>query len=95
MSIAILAIVVNWILILFTQNKFRKSIGQEGVKKLEFRMPFYPYSNYITLAYLFLIVILMGFMESMRISLYLAPVWIGVLFISYKIKNAAVKKNNK
>lgn len=51
-------------------------------------MPFYPYSNYITLAYLVMIVVLMGFMESMRISLYLAPVWIGIISIGYKIKNA-------
>lgn len=86
MSIAILAIVINWILILITQNKFRRMLGAEETEKLEFRMPFYPYSNYITLAYLILIVVLMGFMDSMRISLYLAPVWLGIIFIGYRIK---------
>lgn len=92
MSIAILAIIINWILILITQNKFRRQLGTEQSKKLSFPMPFYPYSNYITMAYLILIVILMGFMESMRVSLYLAPVWIGILVIGYIIKNKTVKK---
>lgn len=86
MSIAILAIIINWIMILITHNKFRKIIGPQEVAKLKFKMPFYPISNYVTMGYLIMLVILMAFLPNFRLSLYLAPVWLGVLFIAYKLK---------
>jgi AAT family amino acid transporter len=92
MSIATIAIIINWILILITQHKFHRIIGPEKCEKLGFKMPFYPYSNYITLVYLVMIVILMAFIPDMRISLFLAPVWIAIIFIGYKLKNASGKK---
>lgn len=95
MSIATIAIIMNWILILITQNKFRKAIGPEEVEKLGFKMPFYPYSNYVTLIYLVAIAVLMAFIPGMRISLFLAPVWIIIIFIGYKIKNASGKGDKK
>ncbi|MEH6993389.1 amino acid permease [Neobacillus drentensis] len=86
MSIAILAIIINWVMILITHNKFRKIIGPQEVAKLKFKMPFYPISNYVTMGYLIMLVILMAFLPNFRLSLYLAPVWLGVLFLAYKLK---------
>jgi amino acid transporter, AAT family len=82
MSIAILAIIINWVMILITHNKFRKQIGPQEVAKLRFKMPFYPISNYVTMGYLIMLVFLMAFLPNFRLSLYLAPVWLGVLFIA-------------
>lgn len=91
MSIAVLAIVINWIMILITHNKFRKTLSASEIEKLKFKMPFYPYSNYITMGYLFMLLGLMAFLPSFRVSLYLAPVWLGILFISFKIKSSRDK----
>lgn len=93
MSIAVLAIVINWIMILITHNKFRNTLSASEIGKLKFKMPFYPYSNYITMAYLFMLLGLMWFLPNFRISLYLAPVWLGVLVIAYKIKSSREKAN--
>ena len=93
MSIAVLAIVINWIMILITHNKFRKTLSAIEVENLKFKMPFYPYSNYITMGYLFMLLGLMAFLPSFKISLYLAPVWLGILIISYKIKSSREKAN--
>lgn len=95
MSISILAIIINWIMILITQQSFRKKIGPDAVEKLQFKMPFYPYSNYITIVYLLMVVVLMGFLPNMRVSLFLAPIWILIIFIGYKIKTASEKKLEK
>jgi AAT family amino acid transporter len=92
MSIAVLAIIINWIMILITHNKFRKIIGPKAVAKLVFKMPLYPITNYVTMGYLVMLVVLMAFLPNFRISLYMAPVWLGILFFAYKVKTS--KKNN-
>lgn len=96
MSVAILAIIINWIMVLITHLKFRKTLTPEQVSNLKFKMPFFPYLNYVTIGYLVMLVILMGFLPSYRLSLYMAPVWLSILVIAYKIKakKASKAENN-
>ena len=92
MSVAILAIIINWVMILITHIKFRKIIGPQEVAKLKFKMPLFPISNYVTIGYLIMLVVLMAFLPSYRLSLYMAPVWLSILIIAYLIKRAGTKK---
>lgn len=94
MSIAILAIIINWIMILITHNKFRKIIGPQDADRLLFKMPLYPISNYVTMGYLVILVVLMAFLPNFRISLYMAPIWLGILFIAYKVKSSRMNTNH-
>lgn len=96
MSVAILAIIINWIMVLITHLKFRKTLTPEQVSNLKFKMPFFPYLNYVTIGYLVMLIILMGFLPSYRLSLYMAPVWLSILVIAYKIKakKASKAENN-
>ena len=94
MAIAVLAIIINWIMILITHNKFRRIIGPSEAGLLKFKMPFYPISNYVTLAYLGMLIVLMWFLPDFRVSLYLAPAWLGILIVAYKIKSRSKGKNN-
>lgn len=91
MSIAILAIIINWVMILFTHLKFRKTIGPEAVQNLKFKMPWFPISNYVTMGYLIMLAVLMAFLPDYRLSLYMAPVWLTILIVAYKIKSARAK----
>lgn len=90
-SIALIAGIFNWVMILITHIKFRKQKGADA-EHLEFKLPFYPISSYITLAFLALVVILMYFIPDMRFSLYVGPVWIVILYISYKLKGGSKSK---
>jgi L-asparagine transporter-like permease len=85
MALATISIVINWGFILLVQLKFRKHKEQNNAALL-FKMPLYPLSNYISLAFLALIVAIMAFMPDMRYSLYVAPVWLLGLYIGYKLK---------
>ena len=86
MSIASLAIIINWLMILYTQLRFRKITGKEKSKELLFKMPLFPVSNYITFAYLGMVIVLMAISPATRISIYLAPFWIAAILIAFKIK---------
>jgi len=86
-SVATIAAIFNWAMILITHLKFR-GIKQEAgeADKLAFKLPFYPISNYVTLAFLAMVIGLMAFIPDMVYSLYIGPVWILILYIGYKLR---------
>ena len=86
MSIATAAALINWIMILFTQIRFRRHIGEAAAAKLSYRMPFFPYANYIAIAYFAMIGIVMFTMEDFRIAVSLAPVWMLLIYLGYRCK---------
>jgi AAT family amino acid transporter len=97
-AVATVAVVTSWTIILVTQIKFRKAKSKEEVNKLEFRLPFFPYSSYIALAFLAMVIVLMAFIDGMRVALVVAPVWYLVLYIGFKLKDRTqagktIKKN--
>lgn len=86
-AVAIVAVVTSWTIILVTQIKFRKSKTKEEVEQLEFKLPFWPYSSYIALAFLALVIILMGFIDGMNVALIVGPIWYFILYIGFKLIN--------
>jgi AAT family amino acid transporter/aromatic amino acid transport protein AroP len=87
-SIAIIAAVINWTMIIVTNLKFRKAKGQ-AVQELEFKTPWHPYTNYISLAFLVLIVGLMTQIEDMKMAVYLLPAWLLILWVGFKFKKSS------
>lgn len=75
-SSSVLPGLIPWIVILLSQIQFRK---QHPVLQGEdqFRMPFSPWSNYLTLAFLAVVVIFMAINPDTRI-----PLAVGVIFIA-------------
>lgn len=88
-SVATVAMITSWTIILVTQYKFRKSLTAEEAAKVAFKMPFFPYSSYFTLGFLAFVVILMALMPEMRVALYVAPVWFLVLYVGFKLRGGA------
>ena len=85
MAVVVCAIVVSWTAIVLTHLKFRehyKSIG----KTTKFKAFFYPFANYFCIAFLVGIIILMTQIEGMNTAVFVLPVWLFVLWISYLYK---------
>lgn len=91
MSIATAAALINWIMILVTHIRFRRYLGVEKAAKLTYKMPFFPYTNYIAIAYFAMIGLVMFTMEDFRIAACLAPVWLFAIYIGYKCKKTNEK----
>jgi AAT family amino acid transporter len=90
-SVATVAVITSWTIILLTHLKFRKVKTKEEIGKLAFKMPLYPVSSYLALAFLAFVIVLMGFIKDMRIALIVAPIWFLILYIGFNIK----KRNNR
>ncbi len=74
-SSSVLPGMIPWFVILISQIKFRK-VHKDEMKDHPFKMPFSPYSNYITLFFLLLTLIFMFINPETRIS-----IWVGVIFL--------------
>ena len=72
-----------WIAILLTQINFRRSLTKAQVAKLDYRAPWWPYSSWFALAFIALVVVLMGFHEDARIALVLGPCLLGVYLVMF------------
>ncbi|MEL4505463.1 amino acid permease [Luteococcus sp. H138] len=85
-SVALIAGIFNWTMIVITQLKFRKRLGADEVSRLRFRMPFTPWSNYLVLVALAAVVVLMAFIPDYRGALYVGPAWIALLALAHSLR---------
>jgi amino acid transporter, AAT family len=78
-SIATFAAIWTWTIVLLTQMKFRRSLSATQRERLAFRMPFYPYSSWLALAFLALVIGLMAYFPDTRVALIIGPLWLVLL----------------
>jgi aromatic amino acid transport protein AroP len=82
MGLAVSALVINWAMISWSHLRFRaykERAGQRGV----FPSPAYPIANYLCLAFVAGILVIMYLTPDLRLSAYLIPAWLAVLGIGY------------
>ncbi len=85
MSIVTGAVVISWGMIVLTHLKFRKHCEAEGIEP-KFKSLFYPFADYLCLAFLAGILIIMAMMDEMRISVIVMPIWVLAIWFFYRSK---------
>jgi AAT family amino acid transporter len=93
MNIATGTVITNWLFILVTQIYFRKKIGQAEIDKLSYKMPLYPLTNYLTIAFLVLVIILMAVSGGQSEVFIFTAAWWVILSAIYFISKTAKGKN--
>ena len=83
-SIATTCFLFIWGILVYTHLKYRKSML--GKKEHTFKMPFYPYSNFLVFAYMIFICLVLFLGKDTRIALLLTTVWFIGLLIIYRMK---------
>ncbi|MER6732782.1 amino acid permease [Streptomyces puniciscabiei] len=72
-----------WIVILVCQIRYRARANRGLLPQSEFRAPGAPYTSVIALAFIVMVIVLMGIDKDARVSLYCAPLWAAILGVSY------------
>lgn len=85
MSLVVSCLIINWIMISFTHLKFRQAKDFENIQTL-FPSILYPFSNYVCMAFLAAILVIMT-LTGMHVSVLLIPVWLLVLYLTYFFKS--------
>ncbi|GAA0607954.1 amino acid permease [Virgibacillus siamensis] len=86
-SIATTCFIWIWGILVICHLKYRKT-RPELAKKSKFKMPLYPLSNYLTLAFLAFILVVLALAEDTRVALFITPVWFIALVVIYKMQKS-------
>jgi aromatic amino acid transport protein AroP len=90
MSLVVSALIINWVMISVTHLYFRKQKNIEG-HQTKFRAFWYPFTNYLCLIFLVGVLVIM-WITGMKVPVELIPVWLILLYISYRIvKGSKIK----
>ncbi|NSL55653.1 amino acid permease [Uliginosibacterium aquaticum] len=85
MALVVAALIINWAMISITHLKFRQAMARHGVTP-RYRSWAAPLTNYLCLAFMVGILIVMWLTPDTRISVSLIPVWLLVLWCFYALR---------
>ncbi|MEW1545873.1 amino acid permease [Streptomyces tsukubensis] len=74
-----------WIMILVSHIRYRAKAERGEVAESSFKAPGAPWTSWFALAFIGMVIVLMGIDKDARISLYVAPLWALVLGVSYLV----------
>lgn len=90
MALVVSALVLNWAMISLTHLKFRQHQIEQGIQST-FPALFSPLSNYACLLFVGVILFILASNADMAISVWLLPIWLLLMWASFKmIKPAAI-----
>ncbi|MFO5909821.1 aromatic amino acid transporter AroP, partial [Pseudomonas aeruginosa] len=81
------ALVINWAMISMAHLKFRAQMDRQGTRT-HFRAFWYPYGNYLCMAFVVFILGVMLLIPGIQVSVYAIPVWLLVMWACYRLKGA-------
>ncbi len=83
-SISLVGSLWTWSIIMIAHLGYRKAIAAGRVKAVDFRMPGAPYANWLVVAFMIAVAVLLSLDPGTRVALYVAPVWFALLGIGYR-----------
>ena len=85
MSLVVASLVIAWALISLTHLKFRAAQRQAG-RTSHFPAFWSPFANWLCLAFVGMILVLMLRIPGIAVSVYAIPVWLAFLFLCYRLR---------
>lgn len=95
-SIGTFTAIWTWGVILVAQLRHRKNMTPDQRKNLKYKLPLYPLSSYISLAFLVLVLVVMAINPDQRIAVIVGPAFIIMLIALYYVtglNKKPVKRN--
>lgn len=94
MLLVVAALVLNWIMITLTHARFRQFQVQHG-QRSRFPSPLQPFTDWLCLAFLFGILIIMLMTSDRRVAVMLLPLWLAFIVGCYQLKRYKENSNKE
>ncbi|MCC8353200.1 amino acid permease [Bacillus sp. AF23] len=86
-SISTVCFIYIWGITVICHMKYRKT-RPELAKANKFKLPLYPFTNYLILTFLAFVLVVLALAQDTRVSLFVTPVWFILLIVIYKVRKA-------
>ena len=83
-SISTVGTIWTWGVIMIAHLGYRRAVAEGRARASGFRMPGAPYANWLVLAFLLIVTVMLGLDAETRVALYVAPLWFGLLGLGYR-----------
>ncbi|MBY6087828.1 amino acid permease [Priestia flexa] len=84
-SISTVSFIYIWGIIVICHMKYKKD-RPDLAKENPFKMPLYPFTNYLVLVFLAFILVVLTLAPDTRVALFVTPLWFILLVVLYKVK---------
>ncbi|GED61458.1 amino acid permease [Brevibacillus formosus] len=84
-SVSTVCFIFIWGITVICHLKYRKT-RPDLAKANSFKMPLYPFANYLILAFLAFILVVLALADDTRVALFITPVWFILLVAIYKLR---------
>lgn len=84
-SIATFATVWVWVMILASHVAMKREIKRKGLPASEFGSPLWPVASILTMAFMAMVIVILGVFEDTRVALYVGGTWLVLLLVAYKL----------
>ena len=88
-SVALIGTLWTWGIILVAHANYRRAVAAGRAAAAPFRMPGAPLANWLVLAFLVLVTVMLARDPDTRVALYVAPVWFALLGVGYAWRRPA------
>ena len=92
-SISTICFIFIWGITVICHLKYRKT-RPDLAEVNKFKMPLYPFANYLILVFLAFVLVVLAFAEDTRIALFVTPVWFIMLIAIYKMRKTNLHHEN-
>lgn len=82
-SLVTFSVVWVWLMILLSQVSMRRSMSGEEVGSLGFPVPLWPYGQYLAIAFMLFIFVVLAAFPDTRTALYIGAAWLVILTLAY------------
>ncbi|WP_313428011.1 amino acid permease [Siminovitchia terrae] len=89
-SVSTFCFIFIWGITVLAHLKYRKT-RPDLAKTSKFKMPLFPFANYLILAFFGFILVVLALGEDTRVALFVTPVWFILLFVINKIRVMRIK----
>jgi len=86
LSLVVATLVINWAMISLAHGKFRQHLNRTR-QTPRFKALWYPYGNYVCLAFMVFIMAVMLMDPVNRMAVYAIPIWIALVWVCHNIKH--------
>ncbi|MGQ3479588.1 amino acid permease [Paenibacillus sp. TY11] len=93
-SVSTVCFIFVWGITIISHLRYRRT-RPELARRNTFKLPLYPLSNYIVLAFLVFVLVILALAEDTRVALFVTPVWFILIAAIYLLKKRSWSSNRQ